>query len=406
MMLLISFIGAFSFKIKTEKEIQEKIEYKNYLIQLENERIELRNKTINSFKGNIINKYNVDERIINTINKYLNNYFESMYYLEEIDNSSLFDNDYYLKLTDYSNKLIVQSRLLYDFDFKMNKAHYDYEVIDFYIYEDTYVVTISEDDYFCFNFLNDIESINYDIETTFKFKLIDDEYKITSLYKEQGYYLMFYDNSSSVNDLEGLYNSYLKEIKNTINKEISDKQNISYTTNKTYDVKYDRNKAVDYSYKYCNLRNSEWFNYETTGGNCQNYVSQCLYYGGIPMDHIGVDQWKNYGFDDDVLINLNEEKSGRTASWIQVLYFNSYARNNKGYGLVAEELNNIYLAEIGDVVQVGYTSKENMSHSTIVSKIVDNHILVNSNSLDMKDYPIEAYTYPYRLLIKIYGYNN
>ena len=33
-------------------------------------------------------------------------------------------------------------------------------------------------------------------------------------------------------------------------------------------------------------------------------------------------------------------------------------------------------------------------------------ILINSNTVNLENYPISAYTYPYYSLIKIYGWNN
>lgn len=407
-MLLVSLFGAISFKNK-QIAIKEAIIAEQQRIEEENRiALEKRNATIASFEGNIKNSENVPEEILDVVNRYLTSYFTQMCFLEEIDDSNLFCSDYYASLSNYANKLVVESRKLYDFDFTMNNAHYDYEVTSYYRDGQDYVVEISEDDYYNFNFLNGIESSCYDIFSKIKVRNVEGQYKISYLYKEQGFYMMFDDNATSINDLPSLYNRYYKELSNTINKEKNDKKsllNTTYVTNKTFNTDYNRIDAVNYSYQFCNSRNPKWFNYDTTGGNCQNYVSQCLYAGGIDMDCYGEDQWKQYGFENDVEIDLSQKPTGRTASWIQVLYFNSYARNNTGFGLVAEELDNCYYAEPGDVIQVGYKDSKNMEHSTIVSKVIDQHILVNSNSLDMKDFPIEAYTYPYRVLIKIIGSN-
>lgn len=407
-MLLVSLFGAISFKNK-QIAIQEAIIAEQLRIEEENRiALEKRNATIASFKGNIINKENVPDEILDVVNEYLTNYFTNMYFLEDNDVSDLFVSDYYASLSNYANKLIVESRKLYDFDFTMSKAHFDYEVTSYYRDGQDYVVEINEDDYFSFNFLEGIESSCYDIFSKIKIRNIDGQYKISYLYKEQGFYMMFDDYASNINDLPSLYNRYFKEISNTIEKEKDDKQKSitnSYVSNKTFNTDYDRIAAINYANQYYNTRNPKWFNYDTTGGNCQNYVSQCLYAGGIDMDCYGEDQWKQYGFENDVEIDLSQKQTGRTASWVQVIYFNSYARNNSGFGLVAEELDNCYYAEPGDVIQVGYKDSKNMDHSTIVSKVINQHILVDSNSLDMKDFPIEAYTYPYRLLIKILGSN-
>ena len=47
---------------------------------------------------------------------------------------------------------------------------------------------------------------------------------------------------------------------------------------------YDRQAAVAYAKQWVTDRNDEWPDYSMSGGNCQNFVSQCLLAGGIPMD--------------------------------------------------------------------------------------------------------------------------
>lgn len=80
---------------------------------------------------------------------------------------------------------------------------------------------------------------------------------------------------------------------------------------------YDVNKAVDYSDKYATSYNPSYSNYNSIGGDCANYVSQCLYAGGIPM----TDGWYWKSYDD------------RSASWSycpsQVNYF-----TGAGYKLI------------------------------------------------------------------------
>ena len=58
------------------------------------------------------------------------------------------------------------------------------------------------------------------------------------------------------------------------------------------DHPYDRQAALDYALQYTAARNPAWDDYAGMGGNCQNYVSQCLYAGGIPMDTTGAAVWK------------------------------------------------------------------------------------------------------------------
>ena len=122
------------------------------------------------------------------------------------------------------------------------------------------------------------------------------------------------------------------------------------------------------------------------------------------MDYNGDLQWKCFITDPeyDPEINGEETKAGRTRSWVNVGYFYNYCKDNEGKGLVADVNANIYYAQPGDIIMVG---NYGLSHTVIVSKVVDGHVLVNSNSIDMKDYPIEAYAYTNIMLIKILGSN-
>ena len=122
------------------------------------------------------------------------------------------------------------------------------------------------------------------------------------------------------------------------------------------------------------------------------------------MDHYGDMQWKCYLNDGpyDVEVDETENAYGRSRSWVNVGYFYDYARDNEGSGLVAEVNANIYSAEPGDIVIVG---NDTLSHTVMISKIIDGHILVDSNSIDMKDFPLDAYTYTNVILIKILGFN-
>ena len=52
---------------------------------------------------------------------------------------------------------------------------------------------------------------------------------------------------------------------------------------------YNASAAVDYARQYWNNYNSAYTNYNSVGGDCANFVSQCLYAGGLEQD----DRWYN-----------------------------------------------------------------------------------------------------------------
>lgn len=220
-------------------------------------------------------------------------------------------------------------------------------------------------------------------------------------------------------DCEKMYSGILKTLKSEAETDITGQEQMlsdynanpdSFKTTKTAKHKYDRDKAVAYSYKWVDgekvIRNPAYSDYAVYGGNCQNYVSQALFASGIPMDWSGDQQWK--WFDDEG--DLSESPTGRSGSWSGTEYFYEYCNKNTGKGIVAETDGNIFSAQPGDVIQ--YVVDGWAHHSVIVTKVIydDNgnvvDLLINSNTTDRADYPMSAYGYTDIRLIRIIGYND
>lgn len=176
---------------------------------------------------------------------------------------------------------------------------------------------------------------------------------------------------------------------------------------------YQPDAAVNYAKAWVDpektLRNTAQFGiYDDVGGNCNNYISQCLNAGGIPMDIFGDEftQWKWYSDE----LNLDETETGRSPAWAGVNEFYLYARENSGYGLSAVVDDNVYSGAVGDILQFGYDNQ--WLHSVIITQVVkdkDGNIidyLINSNTTDRISYPASAYGYPQQRLIKILGWND
>ena len=166
----------------------------------------------------------------------------------------------------------------------------------------------------------------------------------------------------------------------------------------TCDHPYDRAAAEQYMRQYDHQRNDQWYAYDDVGGNCMNFGSQVLLAGGIPMDEEGGSKWFWRGQND---LDL---------SWINVGRFYSYARENRGYGLVADTEANYYTGGVGDILILGPDGGHN--HTTVISGIVRNELgetvdyLLCSNTTNYTDFPAGAYYYTSHRLIKIYGWND
>lgn len=124
---------------------------------------------------------------------------------------------------------------------------------------------------------------------------------------------------------------------------------------------YNIQEAVRYALKYALEINPKFGNYEKWGGDCTNYISQCLYAGGIPFDVEGIDvryQW--YWFSE----------IKRTPSWTAAnslkFYMKNNHTNNKGdlsLGLKAIATTENQLLR-GDVVQL--ISDEKIAYHSMV----------------------------------------
>lgn len=157
-------------------------------------------------------------------------------------------------------------------------------------------------------------------------------------------------------------------------------------------LKYDREKAVQYAQKYALDYNPEYFHFDGIGGDCTNFVSQCLLAGGGKMNYD-----KYYGW---FYIN----KDNRSPSWTSVKYLQRFLLNDHSPGFVAKIVP-IKELEIGDIIQIRQNLTD-FNHTVIISKITPNEIYVCSHSYDAVDKPLHAYNYFELKGIHIIGINS
>lgn len=73
---------------------------------------------------------------------------------------------------------------------------------------------------------------------------------------------------------------------------------------------YERKLAIEYAKKWSYLRNPKYYNFDLLGGDCTNFVSQCLYAGTNSMNYT-----KNFGW---YYINANNKSPSLTG--VEYLY--------------------------------------------------------------------------------------
>ena len=120
-------------------------------------------------------------------------------------------------------------------------------------------------------------------------------------------------------------------------------------------VEYDRAAAAEYAMTWAYLRNPRYLAFDALGGDCTNFVSQCVYAGCRVMNRTPVYGWYYDSADD------------RTASWSGVEYFCNFITTNEGEGPFGRVVP-IRRAMTGDVVQLG-DERGRFYHSLIIAYI-------------------------------------
>ncbi len=153
---------------------------------------------------------------------------------------------------------------------------------------------------------------------------------------------------------------------------------------------YNRQKVVEYAHAWWRYRNPDFYDFDDIGGDCTNFVCQCLNFGGFSMNYY-----------DWYYQSLNY----RSHSWSGVNEFYSFLISNKTDFGPKGKLVTIDELEEGDVVQLAINS-EIFHHTTLVTKIVKpaspQTVFITCHTNDAIDIPLSSYAYKKLRFIKIY----
>lgn len=105
-------------------------------------------------------------------------------------------------------------------------------------------------------------------------------------------------------------------------------------------ISYNRNKAINYARRWALDRNPNFYDFRDIGGDCTNFVSQCVYAGAGIMNYTPLMGWYYRSSYD------------RTGSWTGVEYLYNFLVANHSVGPFGHE---VLLEEVepGDIVQFG-----------------------------------------------------
>ncbi|MCI8547493.1 MAG: amidase domain-containing protein [Bacilli bacterium] len=152
------------------------------------------------------------------------------------------------------------------------------------------------------------------------------------------------------------------------------------------EIGYDRQQVYDYAKKWAFDRNPKYYNFDSIGGDCTSFVSQCVYEGSKTMNYTQEKGW--YYIDGN----------HKSPSWSGVEFLYDFLINNKTVGPYGKELMQESLQElqIGDIAQLSFDGNV-YGHTLIIVNIENkfslNGIKIASHTFDSFNKAISEYVF-------------
>lgn len=153
------------------------------------------------------------------------------------------------------------------------------------------------------------------------------------------------------------------------------------------EIPYDRTRAVLYARTWALSRNPLFTDFTGRGGNCTNFVSQCLL-AGMPVMNFTRDFGWYYRSEND-----------RAPAWsgVEELYrfltrTPPFRTENGDLGPYATEVREESGVEIGDVIQLA-DAEGDFYHTLIITDLSDSEVFVSAHTNDALDRPLSSYDY-------------
>ncbi|HIW74481.1 MAG TPA: amidase domain-containing protein [Firmicutes bacterium] len=158
---------------------------------------------------------------------------------------------------------------------------------------------------------------------------------------------------------------------------------------------YDRAKAIAYAHRWAYGRNPAYYDFSALGGDCTNFISQCLRAGGAPMNYTPVTGW------------FYNSAASRAPAWTGVEQLYRFLTGNKGAGPYALPGAPGDIRP-GDIVQLSFDAAR-FSHSLLVVEVNEGpspespEILVATHSDDSDYRPLDSWVGVTRRFLHIAG---
>ncbi len=156
---------------------------------------------------------------------------------------------------------------------------------------------------------------------------------------------------------------------------------------------FDTDAAIKYSFQWALSRNPNYYDFTNLGGDCSNFISQCLYAGARVMNPTPIYGWYYY--------NINN----RSPSWTSVNYLYRFLTTNKTLGPFATPIP-LESIKPGDLIQLQNNSGV-FYHTLLVVEVrgepIPEHILINAHDIDSMRRPLATYQYSNYRCLRING---
>ena len=153
-------------------------------------------------------------------------------------------------------------------------------------------------------------------------------------------------------------------------------------------VPYDRYAAVDYARQWAFARNPAYSDFDGLGGDCTNFISQCIYAGSKVMNYTPTFGW------------YYRSLQNRTASWSGVEFLFGFLVHNLSVGPFGHVVSE-HEAEIGDIIQLR-NSQWDYYHTLIIVDTLP-YLTVAAHTFDAFDRPLFDYRFDGMRIIHIDG---
>lgn len=146
-------------------------------------------------------------------------------------------------------------------------------------------------------------------------------------------------------------------------------------------LKYNRTQVIEYAKTWAYGRNPKYYNFDSVGGDCTSFASQCIYSGAKVMNYSTNNGW--YYIDGN----------RKSPSWSGVDFLYKFLTNNKSVGPYGKNVNQEEI-QVGDIAQISFDG-ENYVHSLVIVKIENinslNGIYIASHTFDSYNKKISEY---------------